>query len=51
LGHFDQIRSLERLVNLAQLVLALELQQLGLSQERWYLIEHLRFVTWLNQIK
>jgi hypothetical protein len=38
-------------MNLAQLALALELQQLELSQERWCLIKHLRFVTWLNQIK
>ena len=46
MGHFDQNRSLERLANLAQLLLALELQQLGLPQERWYLIKHQRFVTW-----
>jgi hypothetical protein len=51
LGHFDQNRSLVRLVNLAQLLLALELQQLEGSQERWCLIKHLRFVIWLNQIK
>jgi hypothetical protein len=48
LGHFDQNRSLEQLENLAQLVLALELQQLGLPRERWCPIKHLRFVTWLN---
>jgi hypothetical protein len=48
LGHFDRNRSLEQLVNLAQVLLALELQQLGLLQGRWCLIKHLRFVIWLN---
>jgi hypothetical protein len=48
LGHFDQNRSPGQLVNLVQLLLALELQQLGLSQGRWCLIKHLRFVIWLS---
>jgi hypothetical protein len=48
LGHFDQSRSPGQLVNLVRLLLALGLQQLALSQGRWCLIKHLRFVIWLS---